>query len=64
MKNYEELKEYIISGRHRELRREVKEELAKEYSLLGLTPAERMTRRFCFACENETPVVFKNERIA
>ena len=64
MKNYEELKEYIISGRHRELRREVKEELAKEYSLLGLTPAERMTRRFCFACENETPVVFKNERLA
>ncbi len=64
MKNYEQLKAYIISGKHRELRRDVNAGLSEEYSSLGLTPAERMVRRFCYMCENETPIVFENERIA
>lgn len=64
MKNYDNLKNFILSGKHRELRRDVNADLAKKYSALGLTPAERMTRRFCFMCENETPVVFGDERIA
>ena len=43
-----ELKEYIISKKHHQFRRDFPEyqNLAQEYHRLGLSPKERMTRRF------------------
>lgn len=58
------LKEYIINKKHHALRRNVDRDLATEFSLRGLSPAQRMTERFEFMCEQERPIVFKNERIA
>lgn len=64
MKNYQALKEYILTKKHRAYRRAVDVDLAAEYSALGLSAEERMTRRFEYLCKNETPVVLADERIA
>lgn len=64
MKNYQALKEYILTKKHRAYRRAVDVDLAAEYSALGLSAEERMTRRFEYLCENETPVILPDERIA
>lgn len=64
MKDYTDLKNFIIERKHRELRHDVKVDLAEKFKAAGLTPAERMTRRFEFMCGEERPVVFENERIA
>ena len=58
------LKEYILNKEHRKLRRRVTVDLAGEYASKGLTPVERMIRRFEFMCKEESPVVFAGERIA
>ncbi len=62
--DYRELKRYIIHKKHRSIRRRLDVNLAEEYSALGLTPAERMTRRFELLCEEERAVVFEGESIA
>ena len=64
MKNYQALKEYILTKKHRAYRIAVDVDLAAEYSALGLSAEERMTRRFEYLCENETPVVLADERIS
>lgn len=64
MKDYTDLKNFIIERKHRALRREINVNLAEDFGAAGLTPAERMTRRFEFMCGEERPVVFENERIA
>lgn len=64
MKNYEQLKQYILSKKHRQLRQDDLPSLAEEYSKLGLSPEQRMSKRFELLCEKEQPIVFENERIA
>ncbi len=59
-----ELREYITAKKHRALRTETDVNLANDFCLRGLTPAERMTERFEFICKKERPIVFAEERIA
>ena len=60
-----ELKEYIISKKHHQYRRDFPEyqNLAQEYHRLGLSPKERMTRRFELLSGLETPVLLPGEKI-
>ena len=64
MKNYEKLKKFFLSKKHRSLRRTLGVDWATEFCEKGYTPAERMTLRFERMCQAETPVVFADERIA
>ena len=64
MKNYNKLKEYILTKQHRALRRRVEDDLPAIYSAECLSAEERMTRRFEYLCAHETPVVLPDERIA
>ncbi|MHC1695094.1 MAG: pyruvate formate lyase family protein [Eubacteriales bacterium] len=58
------LYKYIITDKtHRSLRRRLPDTLAEEYAALGLSPRERMTRRFELLTAQETPVILPNERI-
>ena len=55
---------YFIETRaHRNLRRDFPQELAAEYSALGLSPEERMTRRFELLCQAEKPQMQPFEKI-
>ena len=45
---------YILEHKHRELRVRVDRDLGAEYSALGLSAAERMTRRFEYLSSLET----------
>ena len=58
MKNYNKLKQFILSKKHRELRQNDVPSLAEEFSKLSLCPEERMVRRFELLCEKEIPIVF------
>ena len=64
MKDYNKLKEYILTKQHRTLRRKVKDDLPAIYAAEGLSAEERMTRRFEYLCAHETPIVLADERIA
>lgn len=59
------LKAYIIGKKHHSKRRDFPEyrNLAEEYHNLGLSPKERMTRRFELLCGLETPVLLPDEKI-
>ena len=47
---------YFIETRaHHKLRRDFPQDLAAEFSTLGLSPEERMTRRFELLCQAEKP---------
>lgn len=63
MKNFTKLKEYIINKEHHTYRRQFSENLAATFCAHGLSPIERMTRRFEILTQAETPVVFPDERI-
>ena len=55
---------YFIETRtHRNLRRDFPQELAAEFSALGLSPEERMTRRFELLCQAEKPQMQPFEKI-
>ena len=54
---------FIINRTHRNLRRDFPQDLAAEFSALGLSPAERMTRRFELLCQAEKPQIQPFERI-
>ena len=58
-----ELYDYIVNKEHHQYRRNIDRDLATEYSALGLSHPERMTRRFEFMCESECPVILPGERI-
>ncbi len=59
-----ELLEYIVSKKHHKYRQnDITENLAEEYHRLGLSPVERMTRRFELLTERELPVLLPNEKI-
>lgn len=58
------LYKYFIEKRaHHNLRRDFSQELAAEYSALGLSPLERMTRRFELLCQAEKPQMQPFEKI-
>ena len=52
----------VIEKSHRTLRRELPE-IAQEYSAAGLTPIERMTRRFEWLCKEQEPMFLGDEKI-
>lgn len=60
-----ELKAYITGKKHHQYRRDFPEyrNLAEEYHRLGLSPKERMTRRFELLSGLETPVLLPDEKI-
>lgn len=59
-----ELLDYIVSKKHHKYRQnDMTENLAEEYHRLGLSPVERMTRRFELLTERELPVLLPNEKI-
>ncbi len=54
---------YIINRVHRSERRDAVESIAEEFSAQGLTPVERMTRRFEYMCLWEEPKILPFEQI-
>ena len=64
MKNKELYRYYVLDRENRGNRIRVDEDLAKEYSALGLSPEERMCRRFELLCSAEQPVIQPFEKIA
>ena len=60
-----QLREYIRDGKHRVFRADHNElaNLAQEYAALGLSPTERMARRFETLCALEEPVILPFEQI-
>ncbi len=56
----------LIANRkeHRAYRRQITEDLASAYAAEGLSPEERVIRRFEFLCDAETPVLLPGERIS
>ena len=54
---------YVIDRTHRDLRVECKENLGEQYEALGLSPEERMTRRFELLSGMETPRIHPLEQI-
>ena len=59
------LRKYIIDREHHKFRKDHAEieNIAEEYSVLGLCPKERMTRRFELLAKLETPVLLPEEKI-
>ncbi len=59
------LRDYIVAKEHHHFRAEhaCMEGLAQEYARLGLSPVERMTRRFELLTALETPVLLPEEKI-
>ncbi|MBQ9783940.1 MAG: pyruvate formate-lyase [Clostridia bacterium] len=54
---------YVIDRTHHGLRKKSKLELGKEYAALGLTPEERMVRRFELLSSLEVPHIHPEEQI-
>ena len=54
---------YVIDRVHRDLRVACDEDLGKQYQSLGLSPVERMTRRFEKLSAMETPRIHPLEKI-
>ena len=54
---------YVIDRTHRELRVACEENLGEQYKSLGLSPEERMTRRFEYLTSLETPRIHPLEQI-
>ena len=61
--NQELYQYYVVERAHRTLRKNLDRDFGAEFSALGLSPEERMCRRFEIACEAETPAVMPFERI-
>ena len=62
--NQELYQYYVIDRVHRGLRSDWKEDLAKRYAAEGLSPEERMVKRFETACAKEIPAIYPQEKIA
>ena len=60
-----ELREFIIKREHHKYRRDIREicNLSEEYKSLGLSPKERMTRRFELVAKHEMPILLPDEKI-
>ena len=59
------LKDYIVNRKHHQFRKDYEEhaKLSTTYKELGLSPKERMTRRFELLAGLETPVLLPDEKI-
>jgi len=59
------LKDYIVNRKHHQFRKDYEEhsKLSNTYKELGLSPKERMTRRFELLAGLETPVLLPDEKI-
>lgn len=59
------LYDYIVNKEHHKFRRDFQghTDIAEEFAKEGLSPKERMTRRFELMTQLETPVILKDERI-
>ena len=59
------LYDFIVARKHHTYRKDhaETEQLAEQFSALGLSPIERMTRRFELLTSLETPVLLPNEKI-
>ena len=62
----QKLLDYIVSKKHHQFRKDYPQlnRLCEEFKAQGLSPKERMTRRFELLTRLETPVLLPNERIA
>ena len=58
-----ELLNYIVNREHHKYRKEFDRNLAEEFKAEGLSPIERMTRRFEILTQAETPVLLPDEKI-
>ena len=58
-----ELYNLIVNKEHHKFRKNIKENLCKEYSKNNYSPIERMTKRFTFMCMHENPIILENENI-
>lgn len=58
-----DLRQFLLNGEHRVLRHAVADDLAERYSAEGLSPHERMTRRFEYLAAEETPAFLEGEKI-
>ena len=54
---------FILEKKHHSVRRHLDIDLAEQYAARGLSPIERMSERFELLCNEEVPVIFKNEQI-
>ena len=59
----QQLYQTITERRHHALRHPIDEPLAEQYSARGLSAVERMTRRFEWLMQKETPVILEGEDI-
>lgn len=61
----QKLYQYIVNKEHHAYRRDFPqyENLARQYQAQGLSPKERMTRRFELLAGLETPVLLEGEKI-
>ena len=55
--------DYILSGAHKEYRKEVPETLAEAYAAENLSPIERITRRFEYLCSLQEPHILPEQQI-
>ena len=58
-----ELLNYIVNREHHKFRRDFDVDLASQFKAEGLSPKERMTRRFEILSKEETPVFLPDEKI-
>lgn len=58
-----ELLNYIVNREHHKFRKDFNVDLASEFKAQGLSPKERMTRRFEILSKAETPVFLPDEKI-
>lgn len=55
--------DYILSGAHKAYRTAVTDDLAPLYASEGLSPIERITRRFTLLCDRQVPHILPGQQI-
>ena len=55
--------DYILSGAHKAYRVPVTDDLATAYAAEGLSPIERITRRFVLLCDRQVPHILPGQQI-
>lgn len=55
--------DYILSGAHKAYREPVTDDLATAYAAEGLSPIERITRRFVLLCDRQVPHILPGQQI-
>ena len=55
--------DYILSGAHKAYRTPVTDDLAAAYAAEGVSPIERITRRFVLLCDRQVPHILPGQQI-